>query len=229
MSLRLTSTEHSIWTNEQIDSLPYVDDRLITEANIAEAERIVREEMRRMPKREKDYLLDLRAETSSSSSKKKKKNDDDDDDARFLWEIEYERRFVKKEQKSTPDIARYDCQQPIIKDRQSVSKWEESVSNVKAQLEHTQLRMQNLELMQRYGGNAWRKHCEEVEKVVAEYERMIAKIKDLTDGVNARRKMKQEDAGKYLAELETTWLELTRKCVLISESLAKLEHKKESK
>ena len=48
--------------------------------------------------------------------------------------------------------------------------------------------MQNLELMQKYAANAWRKHLEELEEVVKEYEGLVRKVDDQLEMVNSKRR-----------------------------------------
>ena len=177
-------------------------------------------QMRRMPKREKDYLEDLRASTSARFKPK---------DAYLTPAVieEYARRFEKNEPKTTPDTSRYEVPPPSVKHKTDPSKWEEAIANAKSQLEHTALRMQNLELMQKYAANAWRKHLEELEEVVKEYEDLVRRVDDNLEGVNSKRRMSQEEAEGHLRELNEEWLSMTRKCALIEEKLKQMENDEE--
>jgi pre-mRNA-splicing factor SPF27 len=114
-----------------------------------------------------------------------------------------------------------------VKHKTNASKWEESVANAKSQLEHTALRMQNLELMQKYAANAWRKHLEELEEVVKEYEGLVRKVDDQLEMVNSKRRLSQEEAQGHLRELNDEWISMTRKCALIEEKLRQMEKDEE--
>ena len=182
-------------------------------------------QMRRMPKREKDYLAEMRQVASTSN------------DARLGFEEnkyltpalieEYTRRFEKNEPKLNPDTTRYEVPPPSVKYKTNPSKWEESVQNAKSQLEHTALRMQNLELMQKYAANAWRKHLEELEEVVKEYENLVRKVDDELEGLNSKRRLSQEEAEGHLRELNEEWRAMTRKCSLIEEKVKQMEKDEE--
>ena len=179
-------------------------------------------QMRRMPKREKDYLAEMR-QAASTSSRGFEEN-------KYLTPAlieEYTRRFEKNEPKLNPDTTRYEVPPPSVKYKTNPSKWEESVQNAKSQLEHTALRMQNLELMQKYAANAWRKHLEELEEVVKEYENLVRKVDDELEGLNSKRRLSQEEAEGHLRELNEEWRAMTRKCSLIEEKVKQMEKDEE--
>ena len=179
--------------------------------------------MRRMPKREKDYLAEMRQAVSTSNARGFEEN-------KYLTPAlieEYTRRFEKNEPKLNPDTTRYEVPPPSVKYKTNPSKWEESVQNAKSQLEHTALRMQNLELMQKYAANAWRKHLEELEEVVKEYENLVRKVDDELEGLNSKRRLSQEEAEGHLRELNEEWRAMTRKCSLIEEKVKQMEKDEE--
>ena len=97
----------------------------------------------------------------------------------------------------------------------------------KSQLEHTALRMQNLELMQKYAANAWRKHLEELEEVVKEYEELVRKVDDQLEMVNSKRRLSQEEARGHLGKLSEEWISMTRKYALIERKLRQMEKDEE--
>ena len=180
-------------------------------------------QMRRMPKREKDYLAEMRQAVSTSNARGFEEN-------KYLTPAlieEYTRRFEKNEPKLNPDTTRYEVPPPSVKYKTNPSKWEESVQNAKSQLEHTALRMQNLELMQKYAANAWRKHLEELEEVVKEYENLVRKVDDELEGLNSKRRLSQEEAEGHLRELNEEWRAMTRKCSLIEEKVKQMEKDEE--
>ena len=156
-------------------------------------------QMRRMPKREKDYLAEMRQAASTSNAAR------GFEENKYLTPAlieEYTRRFEKNEPKLNPDTTRYEVPPPSVKYKTNPSKWEESVQNAKSQLEHTALRMQNLELMQKYAANAWRKHLEELEEVVKEYENLVRKVDDELEGLNSKRRLSQEEAEGQFERVE---------------------------
>ena len=182
-------------------------------------------QMRRMPKREKDYLAEMRQVASTSTNAQRGFEEN-----KYLTPAlieEYTRRFEKNEPKLNPDTTRYEVPPPSVKYKTNPSKWEESVQNAKSQLEHTALRMQNLELMQKYAANAWRKHLEELEEVVKEYENLVRKVDDELEGLNSKRRLSQEEAEGHLRELNEEWRAMTRKCSLIEEKVKQMEKDEE--
>ena len=66
--------------------------------------------------------------------------------------------------------------------------------------------------MQKYAANAWRKHLEELEEVVKEYENLVRKVDDELEGLNSKRRLSQEEAEGHLRELNEEWRAMTRKC-----------------
>lgn len=60
------------------------------------------------------------------------------------------------------DVTRYSAPSPA--ERGDASAWQRSLENAQAQLEHQQNRVDNLELLLHYSGNAWRLYNESLEE-----------------------------------------------------------------
>jgi pre-mRNA-splicing factor SPF27 len=69
--------------------------------------------------------------------------------------------------------------------------WKKAIDNAGSQLEHQQLRLSNLELMQKYGGNAWRVANFLVEKEIERLEKQTEDVKLRTEELNRERKARQ--------------------------------------
>ena len=58
------------------------------------------------------------------------------------------------------DVSRYKLERPSGTQDSDVEAWKAARDNAQAQLEHQHTRIMNLELMSKYGTNAWRQHNE---------------------------------------------------------------------
>ncbi|KAI9338085.1 Pre-mRNA-splicing factor SPF27 [Zopfochytrium polystomum] len=86
--------------------------------------------------------------------------------------------------------------------------WESAVSNAHAQLEHQHSRLINLELIKKYGGNAWRVHNYQLESLVERAKEAVARQKEEMTALNKERKIEQLRVGTTLNALESRWAEL---------------------
>ena len=87
------------------------------------------------------------------------------------------------------DSARYSL--PAPPGTASVDAWQKALDNAGSQTEHQQLRLGNLELMNKYGANAWRVGNYLVEKEIERLQSQTEIIKTKTEEVNRERKAKQ--------------------------------------
>jgi pre-mRNA-splicing factor SPF27 len=65
-----------------------------------------------------------------------------------------------------PDSTRYELAPPPKSKRGDENAWEVAVANARSQLEHQGLRIQNLELAQKFAPNAWRAHNASLEAAI---------------------------------------------------------------
>jgi pre-mRNA-splicing factor SPF27 len=207
------------WTNASpIDAgaLPYVDDdaTCMTPARRTEIDRLIAEEMRRMPKRARDYLAELAEPTSIEAM-----------DARVgsmtanaLSEAEHEPKSV-----GTPDTMRYRLDPPPQNKRSDVEAWKIAIDNAMAQLEHQATRVVNLELALKYAPAAWRARNAWCEATNETYARELEKLKGEVNALNAKRKLQQEAARNEFGALEREWYATTAKCAAIEGAVADLE------
>lgn len=82
--------------------------------------------------------------------------------------------------------------------------WKKALDNAGSQLEHQQLRLGNLELMQKYGSNAWRVANFLVEKEIERIEKQTEEVKLRTEELNRERKARQ--ASLSSTSRSATWL-----------------------
>lgn len=104
------------------------------------------------------------------------------------------------------DTIRYTLPAPPAK--APLEAWKKALDNAASQLEHQSLRLSNLELMNKYGSNAWRVSNYLVEQEIARLQSTAEQIKDRTEEINRERKAKQLEAGDRLSSLESRWTAL---------------------
>ena len=69
-------------------------------------------------------------------------------------------RIAKGEPMRQLDVARYKLERPSGKQEKDIKSWRAARDNAQSQLEHQHTRIMNLELMSKFGTNAWRQHNE---------------------------------------------------------------------
>lgn len=69
--------------------------------------------------------------------------------------------------------------------------WKKAIDNAGAQLEHQQIRLSNLELMQKYAGNSWRVSNFLIEKEIERLGASSEEVRRRTEEINRERKAKQ--------------------------------------
>ncbi len=57
-------------------------------------------------------------------------------------------------------LLRYELPAPTSGQKNDITAWQECVNNSMAQLEHQAVRIENLEIMSKYGTNAWKVYNE---------------------------------------------------------------------
>ncbi|KAJ2861162.1 hypothetical protein GGH94_005082 [Coemansia aciculifera] len=191
-----------------LDSLPYIDKEYDDPAMRSQVLEMIQEEMGRM------------SPPAIPRSTSLFKNSE-------LLRKEYER--VKSGRPLPPfDIDRYKLEAPT---EPNIDEWRWASDNAASQLEHQNIRLVNLELLQQFGANAWK--LGNFQK-----ERMLAAIEKATDGyrqtgvdLNKARKYEQVEAGVKLRDLESRWEEGVRQCIEIQVAncellaeISKLEH-----
>jgi len=200
----------SRWNNPLIDALPYAD--VLPEGWRETSDQLVQEEMRRMTKRPKDYLAEIAPAKEIDWSK--------------CPLLEQEFRRVEKgtgEKIAQPDGSRYNLDPPPKTKRDDPAEWEKANDNAKAQLEHQKLRIENLELMQKFAPQAWRAHNAALDAAIARTEKELAAKKKSIEELNTMRSVQQKEAGKELARLEKIWYEQCAKNVAIDADIQRMQ------
>ncbi|KAJ2377812.1 hypothetical protein IW150_001162 [Coemansia sp. RSA 2607] len=118
------------------------------------------------------------------------------------------------------DIERYKLEAPD--ESSDVETWKLAADNAGAQLEHQNIRIVNLELLQQFGANAWKLSNYQKEGLLKNIEDATTKLKDEGVHVNKARKYEQQEAGVKLQDLESRWQESVRNCIEVQAANAQL-------
>lgn len=217
-STRIATPTGKDWTNASpIDdgALPYVDDdaSVLTPARRSEIDRLVAEEMRRMPKRARDYASEL-AEPKAIEAMDKR------DGSMYARASEDD---APPKGVGAPDTMRYRLDPPPQNKRSNVEAWGIAIDNAMAQLEHQSTRVVNLELALKYAPAAWRARNAWCEATGETYARELEKLKGEVNALNAKRKLQQEAARNEFGALEREWYATMAKCAAIEGAVADLE------
>ncbi|CAO3625644.1 unnamed protein product [Cunninghamella blakesleeana] len=182
----------------EIDALPYNPEMKTT------VDKLIEQEMRRMKRKEQSELpltIDLFQNNPVLSQE---------------WT-----RVGKKETLDALDVTRYELQGPESKS--DVDGWKKAVDNTKAQLESQAGSMFNLELLQKYGGNAWRVHNYQLEAQLKYIQQETENYKSQINEINKERKAEQTEAANTITNLENKWSDLISQNLQVEIACASLE------
>ncbi|KAJ2780125.1 hypothetical protein H4R18_003629 [Coemansia javaensis] len=113
------------------------------------------------------------------------------------------------------DVERYKLTAPGSDGDGDVDAWRRAADNAAAQLEHQGARQENLELLQRFGANAWRLGNYQKEALLRSIEAATQRCRSEGMDANRARKREQTEAAARLRDLEARWSEGVRQCVEI--------------
>jgi len=192
-----------------IDALPYFD-KGYDEAGVREAALALIEEETKIYKNTKNYLVDFPLIDAGIYETEIMKN-------------EFE-RLAARQPMELLSMKRYELPAPPSGSKTDVAAWEEYKKNSEAQLNHQEVRMENLELMQQHGTNSWKVHNEFCEVMLKEQQKASAGVKRKIQEVNWDRKKLHTEAGTNLMEDESKWVGLIGKNYEIEEAIVKLQY-----
>lgn len=132
-------------------------------------------------------------------------------------------RISKRQPMDLLSMKRYELPQPTANQKHDITSWTEAVENSMAQLEHQAERIENLELLSKYGSASWRIHNETLTRILAQQQKKLTDIKKEIQEVNWQRKTEQTKAGEQLQHLEQSWVGLVTKNYEIERACAELE------
>ena len=89
------------------------------------------------------------------------------------------------------DLSRYKVPPPPVNMQKNTTAWKESISNAETQVEHQNLRLLNLELMNSYSANAWIKYVQHLQAMKKQLQTKLNDCKKETEEINRGRKEAQ--------------------------------------
>ncbi|KAL7749575.1 hypothetical protein RI367_005131 [Sorochytrium milnesiophthora] len=125
------------------------------------------------------------------------------------------------------DTSRYKLEAPGKDKENDVAAWREAYHHSCAQLQHQDLRLVNLELMQKYGSNAWLYHNFQVEHMAGRVEAQTQENRDKALEINRARKIQQLKAGETLGLLAVQLRELQESNAQAETAVRRLEREAE--
>ncbi|KAJ1939727.1 hypothetical protein FBU59_004026, partial [Linderina macrospora] len=183
-----------------IDSLPYIDKEYDDPTMRDHISALIEEEMGRMSP-------PLLAKPTSLF-----KNNE-------LLRKEYERVRAGKPLPAF-SIERYTLESP--EESTDADAWRAAAENAAAQLEHQNIRLVNLELLQQFGANAWKLSNYQKEGMLRNIEMAVERQREEGVNVNKARKYEQTEAGIRLRDVEERWAEGVKKCIDIQVASSEL-------
>ncbi|KAL4206180.1 breast carcinoma amplified sequence 2 [Rhizopus microsporus] len=196
--------EYATRSDVDLDALPYVDRDLDDENTKAEVERLIEQEMRRMKRTEKSSLPTTINLFENDETLKE----------------EFE-RVQRKQVLDVLDTERYELKGPS--NEEDIEAWKAAVNNTKSQLESQAGSMFNLELLSKYGANAWRVHNYQLETYLKYIKSNTDRLRNEIIEINKQRKADQTAAAATLASLENKWSDLISQNLQVEIACAALE------
>ena len=191
-----------------VDALPYFD-KGYEESGVRDAAIAMVEEETKRYRPTRNYLHYLSTPNINAFETEVMKN-------------EFERLSARQPMELL-SMRRYELPTPPSGQRNDITAWEECVKNSQAQLQHQEVRIENLELMLEHGCNAWRVYNDQLVALLQDAQKKLQEIKKKIQDVNWERKTKQIQAGEKLRDLEANWVNLVSKNYEIEEAILKMK------
>ena len=197
-----------------IDALPYIDKEYELPGVRDAALALIEEECRRY-RPTKNYLDYLPLELNLFETE--------------TMRVEFE-RIAARQPMEMLSMKRYELPAPAAGQKNDITAWNECVDNSLAQLEHMGSRIENLELLEKYGSNAWKTQNEMISKLVEQAQKQLSALKRDIQETNWQRKSDQMAVSTQLLSANDEWNHLVHKnfdieaaCLRLNQEITLLE------
>eukprot|EP00697_Spironema_sp_BW2_P017824 gnl/Spiro4/9636_TR5108_c2_g1_i1.p1 gnl/Spiro4/9636_TR5108_c2_g1~~gnl/Spiro4/9636_TR5108_c2_g1_i1.p1 ORF type:complete len:263 (+),score=79.71 gnl/Spiro4/9636_TR5108_c2_g1_i1:36-791(+) len=198
--------EHGTHIEGIIDALPYIDKHYDNTMRLS-IEKLIQDEMRTFE--QPNYLHD-RPEPDLSFG-----------GSAFL-QNEYQ-RICQRVQLDALDMTRYKLEGPPAQKKNDLQAWRDALQHAQVQFENENMRMINLELLSKFGANAWRNYNNFIDNTNKSLAANLKAAEEDINNVNRKRMAAQMEAGSELESLQQKWEELIEKNLALEQACMALE------
>ena len=121
------------------------------------------------------------------------------------------------------DRSRYELETPTVSKRNDETAWKQALQRSQRLLQYQITRMENLDLLLKYGPDAWKQHNNRLEVYLTRMQKLAQELNEKIEKVNRERKYHQQNTAYELDALSMQWKDLCQKNIAIQTACASLE------